>query len=212
MSGAQGKQTDGKDASALKEIGARERLLRVAAEFFARKGYAATSVNEIVEAAGVTKPVLYYYFRKKEGIYHELMSEAARQFAETLKNAEPGPGDPIARLTRLCELVFVLFLENIPTARVMFSIYYGPPQGAPYFDFEVFHSPFQKAIRQLVEEGIRSGEFRAGDPDDMTWAVLGAINICMELELCHPEIAPGRTGLVRILDLVYQGLAAHRTA
>ena len=53
--------------------GARQRLLNSAAELFNSKGYAATTVREIVKAAGVTKPVLYYYFRNKEGIFLELM-------------------------------------------------------------------------------------------------------------------------------------------
>ena len=40
----------------------------MAAKLFAERGYDATSVREIVEAAGVAKPTLYYYFRSKEGL------------------------------------------------------------------------------------------------------------------------------------------------
>ena len=58
----------------------RERLLTGATELFTRKGYAATTVREIVAAAGVTKPVLYYYFRNKEGIYLELIRGAFAKF------------------------------------------------------------------------------------------------------------------------------------
>ncbi|MCE1227092.1 MAG: TetR/AcrR family transcriptional regulator, partial [Geobacteraceae bacterium] len=47
----------------------RQRLLDAALQLFSTKGYAATSVRELVEAAGVTKPVLYYYFKNKEGLY-----------------------------------------------------------------------------------------------------------------------------------------------
>ena len=65
------------DQSVLKKdespLGARQRLLDAAAELFNGKGYAATTVREIVKAAGVTKPVLYYYFKNKEGIFLELM-------------------------------------------------------------------------------------------------------------------------------------------
>ncbi len=43
-------------------------ILRVAARLFATRGFEATSVREIVEAAGVTKPTLYYYFGSKEGL------------------------------------------------------------------------------------------------------------------------------------------------
>ncbi|NIW00329.1 TetR family transcriptional regulator, partial [Candidatus Saccharibacteria bacterium] len=45
-----------------KTLDARERLLETAIGMFAQKGYAGTSVREIAEQAGVSKPVLYYYF------------------------------------------------------------------------------------------------------------------------------------------------------
>ena len=45
------------------ENNSRERLLETATELFAEKGYAGASVREIVEKAGVSKPVLYYYFK-----------------------------------------------------------------------------------------------------------------------------------------------------
>ncbi len=66
----------------------RQRLLAGAAELFARKGYDATTVREIVQAAGVTKPALYYYFQNKEGIYLELMREAKARF-EALLDSSP---------------------------------------------------------------------------------------------------------------------------
>ncbi|MEW6332658.1 MAG: helix-turn-helix domain-containing protein, partial [Thermodesulfobacteriota bacterium] len=51
----------------------REKLLRAALTLFTRRGYSATTVRELVAAAGVTKPVLYYYFGSKEGLFLELM-------------------------------------------------------------------------------------------------------------------------------------------
>ena len=45
------------------QLNARERLLETATDIFAKKGYAGTSVREIVNRAGVSKPVLYYYFQ-----------------------------------------------------------------------------------------------------------------------------------------------------
>ncbi|MEA2040283.1 MAG: TetR/AcrR family transcriptional regulator, partial [Thermodesulfobacteriota bacterium] len=46
----------------------RARLLVAGTTIFAEKGYASTTVREIVARAGVSKPVLYYYFKNKEGI------------------------------------------------------------------------------------------------------------------------------------------------
>ena len=46
-----------------------ERIARSAARLFASEGYDATSVRNIVEAAAVTKPTMYYYFDSKEALH-----------------------------------------------------------------------------------------------------------------------------------------------
>jgi AcrR family transcriptional regulator len=73
----------------ISDEGISEKLLSVAREMcFARKGYDRTSVQEIVAAAGVTKPVLYYYFRNKEGLYLELLREPSLNCLYFLMNSQ----------------------------------------------------------------------------------------------------------------------------
>lgn len=185
----------------------RQRLLAGAAELFARKGYASTTVREIVEAAHVSKPALYYYFRNKEGIYLELMREAEARFEILLDSAQKETGEVKPRILRFSEQVFQLFLDQIELARVGISIHYGPAQGTPFFDFDAFHLKFQELIERLIREGIRKGEFRKGNTMDMTWAVLGVINVAIEIQLWHPEKSMGRKGLTRVLKLVFDGIS-----
>lgn len=190
----------------------RKRLLSGATELFASKGYSATTVREIVERAGVTKPVLYYYFRSKEGIYLDLMREPFGRFAAIVEETLHTGGSARERLFRLCLLAYDIFAENIDAARVMYSIYYGPPQGAPFIDFDAYHRRFQEAVLQVLREGIRDGEFRREDPRDAMWAVIGALNVAMEVELCHPPQNLGRDGVRRVLEIVLEGIAMDRKA
>jgi AcrR family transcriptional regulator len=186
----------------------RERLLASATDLFTRKGYAGTTVREIVEAARVTKPVLYYYFRNKEGIYLELMKDGFSRFDSLLDASRGETGSAPERIRSFCGRVFDLFMDLMGVARVMYAIYYGPPQGAPFFDFDAYHLKFQEAIRRMVEEGIREGEFRKGDAGDMTWAIVGAVNVAMEVQLCHPETGLGKEGLDRVLGVIFAGIEA----
>ena len=186
----------------------RQRLLAGAAELFARKGYAATTVREIVQAAGVTKPALYYYFKNKEGIYLELMREARARFEALLDIGRKENGAVRERVLTISEEIFQLFLDQLEIARVALFIHYGPAQGAPSIDFNPFHLKFEELIESLIREGIRKGEFRKGNVMDMTWAVLGAINVAIESQLWHPEKSPGRKGLVRVLNVIFEGLSS----
>jgi len=189
----------------------RGRLMSAATELFSRKGYSATTTREIVAAAGVTKPVLYYYFQNKEGIYLELMQKATTEFKEILNASRTGSGSPKKRVLHLCDQVLALFMRRIEAARLMYSIYYGPPQGAPFIDFDALHLQFQNTLIDLVNKGIETGEVRRGNVENVVWALLGATHIAMELEISHPKRRIGREGLGRVLKLILEGISTHRT-
>ena len=184
----------------------RERLLKSALDIFNEKGYAATSVREIVEAAGVTKPALYYYFRSKEGIYMELFKEPFKLLEKMLNETVQEALSAQERIHHLFDSIFVLFTENLKTARLMYSIYYGPPQGAPFFDFEGDHLKVREVVGLIVKDGIKSGEFREVDPNVFMWALNGALNFVLEEQLCHRSPQIELKGLSRILDLIFDGL------
>ena len=202
------KRTAGRNGPSEPENGSvRRRLLAAATELFTQKGYAGTTVREIVTAAGVTKPVLYYYFRNKEGIYLELMRKTFAMLDDLLQTFSGEPGTASQKLLRFCLEVYSLVKENIEAVRMMYAIYYGPHQGAPFFDFDSYHHKFQQALRGLVEEGIRKGEFRRGQAEEITWLVLGAVNVAMEVDLSHPEMSMGQKGLTRMLELIFRAIS-----
>jgi len=189
-------------------ISPRERLLAAAIDLFSRKGYAATTTREIVAVAGVTKPVLYYHFQNKEGIYLDLMHKATNKFEGMLDAFRTESGSPKKRILSFCDQIFALILENIEFLRLVYSIYYGPHQGAPFTDFDSFELKLQRTIKQLVQEGITKKEFQKESVEDMTWAILGTLNFSIEIELSHPEWGFGRERLKRVLNLILRGILA----
>jgi TetR/AcrR family transcriptional regulator len=197
---------DLKENSAVPDISIREKLLSCATELFNRKGYVSTTVREIVAEAGVTKPVLYYYFGNKEGIYKELMRPPFVKLEALLIEFQKKEGSAKKLLIELCDQCFALFVENIEVARIMYSIYYGPPQGAPFIDFDAYHMRLHDTMRQIVASGMKRGEFGKGDLESITWALMGASTIAMEVELSHPERGLGRKGLTKVLEVVLLGV------
>jgi AcrR family transcriptional regulator len=164
-------------------------------------------VREVVEAAGVTKPVLYYYFGSKEGIYTEIMKEAVERFRQRLINSNLQGESVRERIHHLCQKTYALVHENLKVVRLIHSIGYGPPQGAPQcIGLETFHELFHETITRLVREGLSSGEFIGGKEDVMANAIEGAFNITIEQEMANPERSIGEEGLNSVLDVIFDGM------
>ena len=99
----------------------REQLLAVAVEVFARQGFHATAMNDVAEAAGVTKPVLYQHFRSKRELYLALLEEAGERLRETIAKAAVEAGTPHAQVERGFQAYFRWVAED----RASFLLLFG---------------------------------------------------------------------------------------
>ena len=88
----------------------REQLLGVARELFAEKGYEATSIEEIAERAGVSKPVVYEHFGEKEKIYTIIADREVRALVDRIKDALT-PGHPRRTIMRAVD-TFLGYIEE----------------------------------------------------------------------------------------------------
>lgn len=188
-------------------LAVRERLLREALLLFNAKGFAATSVREIVAAAGVSKPTLYYYFTNKEGIYLELMNSTLAHFQAAVEQLVVPQGTARQRLLRFATGVFDLFHEQIAVVRLIYAIFFGPPQGAPYFRHQEFYDLMLRVVAGLVGEGVAGREFRPVSVGDVTWTVISCMNTVMEEQLCNQPPRVGREELERMLGMILEGIA-----
>ena len=186
----------------------RDRLLEAALEVFNRKGYAAASVREIVNAAGVTKPSLYYYFGSKEGLYLAILQDALDTFRADLVAARGCSGTARECILRLCERTFALSVENIQVVRLIHATFYGPAHGAPTFDLMQFHGLLDAAIGELVVAGIRAGEFRDGDATAFTAAIHGTCAYCLEGVLCGATCNLTAADVRQLIQVVIDGIGA----
>src|SRR5690242_255402 len=93
--GLRGYRTLDPDRSA----GRRREILHAAARVFARDGYHAATTDDIARAMGVTKGVIYYYFRAKEDIFEEVVSTAIEGAYARLEAVlcEPGTAPEVLR-------------------------------------------------------------------------------------------------------------------
>src|SRR5271170_6435085 len=65
----------------------RRQLVAVALELFARRGYRAATMDDIAEAAGVTKPLVYQHFSSKRALYLELVESVSQDLRAAIAEA-----------------------------------------------------------------------------------------------------------------------------
>lgn len=165
---------------------------RVAARLFATQGYDATSVRTIVEAAGVTKPTLYYHFGSKEGLAHALLTVPMAGLVAALRSVLEEGRDPVATLERTIEMHFAFCREDPDRLRFLYALGFGPLGTGLQTEMarireemaEVLAAP----IRMLAEAGVIARE----RVDACTTMYRGLIVVSSLDFLCHgKELEPG---------------------
>lgn len=106
----------------------RENIMQCALNLFSDKGYDAVGVQEIVKAAGITKPTLYYYFKSKQGLLEALIQEKGNLLIERLIQAIRTPGDITEKLLRLADAYVRFSIEDEKFFMLMLSLTYYPKQ------------------------------------------------------------------------------------
>src|SRR5438270_7568164 len=98
--------------------GAREQILRAALKHFANAGYAASSVQQIVDDAGLSKPALYYHFKDKAGLFQALVYEAHDERYRLLCEAAGQSADIRGQLEGILSVLFEYFRRNRELMRI----------------------------------------------------------------------------------------------
>ncbi len=152
------------------------RILEQALTFFSQRGYAATSVREICDAAGITKPTLYYFFGSKEGLYRALVDGALQKFRGELPDILAEPGTVRQKLERVAWNHFKNAREQKDLMRFIFSLVHGLGSDAPATDFMGFYKDICDLLARMLDDAVERGELRPGDTRLRILVFLGALS------------------------------------
>jgi AcrR family transcriptional regulator len=185
------------------QLNSRERLLETAIGMFAAKGYAGTSVREIVERAAVSKPVLYYYFKSKEGLFLAILDMAENLQKQLLLDVLES--NVLDRLLMLYRRVYAGIDEHRSLYKMIHGLISGPPQGAPDYDFTRYHRHMINAICEIYNAGIGRGEVKKIAAQEVAYLVLSLIDFCLHMDQVHPQSSdPQRPE--RLLQMAFKGI------
>jgi TetR/AcrR family transcriptional regulator len=192
----------------------RRHLLQAALKSFADRGYAATSVQEIVNAARVSKPALYYYFKDKAGLFQALVDQAHDERYELMREAAARGKTLPEKLEEIVAAIFEFSLRNRELMRLAFATAFAASGEAPgqmkcrekgkrNFEF----------LRGLVETGQATGELNGCfNADELTMGIYGQLNSYVMIRLLVPDCPLNRETAKQVVRLFLNGAASELLA
>jgi TetR/AcrR family transcriptional regulator len=193
-------------------------ILRAATEEFALKGYAGARTEGIARAAGVKHTLLFYHFKTKEQLYHEVLEEIFSTWFERVSRALDREASAQERLLTYVNSYFD-FIAECPLAPKLVQQEQLRRQGSEGSErlrrmAEPYIRPVQRKLATLLKEGISSGEFRDLDVEHCIHSISALVvfyftnNLAVEslegVDLCRQRRIKARRKAV--LDFVSKAL------
>jgi len=149
----------------------RKKIIDTASTLYVKKGFTATSIEEISEMAGVSLPVTYHYVKKKSEIMKMIMEDALHTFQDNLTKEIKGIDDPEEKLAIAIILYFRVMDGQGEKVLLMYqkSSSLEKTSKSKVMQLEVQVS---EIFSRIIEEGIKVGIFRAVDVDLMAYNII----------------------------------------
>lgn len=134
----------------------RETILEQALTLFSERGYDAVGVQEICDAAGITKPTLYHYFGSKRGLLEAILDCSFTKLKTRLAAAADYQGDMPLTLQTVAETYFSFASEYPAFYRLQLALWFAPQESEGFkavivqnrFQYEVIEKVFLNAVPQ----------------------------------------------------------------
>jgi AcrR family transcriptional regulator len=153
------------------------RILLAAATAFAERGFHATTTLDIAAQAGLSSAALYFHFRSKEEVLYQIATSALDFTIEVAATEAKGPGTPPERLRRLVRVLTIWHTYNRQVAHVV--LYQtGALTSAHLADIAAKQREVSQILRQVITEGVTSGDF---DVPDAGAAAIAVLSLCLDV-------------------------------
>jgi AcrR family transcriptional regulator len=151
----------------------KQQLLVAAQELFATRGYAATRVADICDAAGVAKSLFYWYFPTKESLFAALVEDMRYELRRAQGEAMKGSDDPLHQI-RLGAEASVRFIADHRSYFALLDVERADPTVSAIL--QQGGDVYLNDVRRLVHAAQRAGTIVDDDADFLSVGVLAAVS------------------------------------
>ena len=188
-----------------KKIATKERLFREALQLFRRKGFAATTVEEVAASAGVAKGTFFNYFPTKEAVLGYL---GERQTLAAGEGIQAALNDPQLDARQALGCILGQLAANVEAERDLMRMAVFEAMKAPdVLAADPYRAVFRNAVAHLLGRGQARGEVRAGLDSELVASAVAGMYFQQVFEWCAaPEPYPLGEQLARMVDLLWAGV------
>ncbi|PWJ83890.1 TetR family transcriptional regulator [Pseudaminobacter salicylatoxidans] len=177
----------------------RELILEAALEVFSIHGFRGSTIDQIADTAGMSKPNLLYYFRHKEDIYTTLMQRLLTTWLAPLRELDDS-GDPIAEIRDYIHRKLEMARDYPRESRLFANeILQGAPRIMPLLEGELKALCDEKA--EIIKGWMRAGKIVRTDPWHLIFSIWATTQHYADFDVqVRAVLGPDRSGDDRFDD------------
>lgn len=166
----------------------KKRILEASMDVFSHKGYAASNIREIAKAAKISIGTVYIYFKNKEELYQNLIENKKQELTDRVVAMfleEKSASESLKEFIRVHLEYAVRHREFILLHIREHGFSFGIEKKRAFFNQQIV------IIKKIIKNGIKSGEFRRSDPDNIAKIIMGTLRgIILTIALDNVNIKP----------------------
>ena len=152
----------------------RQALLRTAARTFNEIGFHQTTLDDLAQKLGVSKPALYLYIKSKDDILFECSRVALEQAQEALAMAQTQGTTGLEKVRHFFKSYANIIVQDFGTCLILAGD--EPLTQENRHVLRTARASIDLAVRQIIEEGIADGSIAPCNPKMVTFTLFGSFN------------------------------------
>lgn len=188
----------------------RDQVVDVARRLFGERGTTDVSMDDIAAQAGVARSTVYVYFANRDELLRACLKGMHDQLLEDIAESWEQDAEPAHRLERLIEGMLERIDDDPAFFRLALMTQGAVAQGGEAVGTELalIGLNIARLMRDLYVDGVSSGDFRDGDPDEAVSLIGQQIYGAMAVRAGEPLPRPASEAAARTCDFILNGLGA----
>ena len=151
----------------------KQNIINASLELFASKGYAGTSMNDIISKVGISKGSVYWHFKSKEEIFVQVVTESYDEWINLIHRELSKLSDPIDKLRRYGEL-FIATID-MPVWRISPETYWNEFSEENQITLDRCFSQDDEILLEIFESAKAKGLLRYDDCERLMWIYIACL-------------------------------------